>query len=87
MGKMGKRATAPRERQATGFAPDPLWYKDAIIYELHVRAFADSNDDGITIPNHTSLDINPSGFTVEFWMRGIDAPLVTPGRKTTSLRP
>ncbi|HUH13811.1 MAG TPA: maltose alpha-D-glucosyltransferase [Longimicrobiales bacterium] len=26
---------------------DPLWYKDAIIYELHVRAFRDSNDDGI----------------------------------------
>ncbi|HEX6288203.1 MAG TPA: maltose alpha-D-glucosyltransferase [Herpetosiphonaceae bacterium] len=26
---------------------DPVWYKDAIIYELHVRAFADSNDDGI----------------------------------------
>jgi maltose alpha-D-glucosyltransferase/alpha-amylase len=24
-----------------------LWYKDAIIYELHVRAFADSNGDGI----------------------------------------
>jgi maltose alpha-D-glucosyltransferase/alpha-amylase len=30
-----------------GSATDPLWYKDAIIYELHVRAFADSNDDGI----------------------------------------
>src|SRR5580765_6081675 len=28
-------------------AHDPLWYKDAVIYELHVRAFADSNDDGI----------------------------------------
>ena len=28
-------------------ALDPLWYKDAIIYELHVRAFADSNGDGI----------------------------------------
>jgi maltose alpha-D-glucosyltransferase/alpha-amylase len=28
-------------------ATDPLWYKDAIIYELHVRAFADSNADGI----------------------------------------
>jgi maltose alpha-D-glucosyltransferase/alpha-amylase len=28
-------------------ATDPLWYKDAIIYELHVRAFADSNRDGI----------------------------------------
>ncbi len=28
-------------------ATDPLWYKDAIIYEIHVRAFADSNGDGI----------------------------------------
>ena len=28
-------------------AVDPLWYKDAIIYELHVRAFSDSNGDGI----------------------------------------
>jgi maltose alpha-D-glucosyltransferase/alpha-amylase len=28
-------------------ASDPFWYKDAIIYELHVRAFADSNGDGI----------------------------------------
>jgi len=26
---------------------DPLWYKDAIIYELHPRAFFDSNEDGI----------------------------------------
>ena len=26
---------------------DPLWYKDAIIYELHVKAFYDSNGDGI----------------------------------------
>jgi maltose alpha-D-glucosyltransferase/alpha-amylase len=30
-----------------GSATDPLWYKDAILYELHVRAFADSNNDGI----------------------------------------
>jgi maltose alpha-D-glucosyltransferase/alpha-amylase len=27
-------------------AGDPLWYKDAVIYELHVRAFCDSNGDG-----------------------------------------
>jgi len=27
--------------------PDPLWYKDAIIYELHVKTFHDSNADGI----------------------------------------
>src|SRR5687768_11623003 len=26
---------------------DPLWYKDAVIYELHVRGFADSDGDGI----------------------------------------
>jgi maltose alpha-D-glucosyltransferase/alpha-amylase len=26
---------------------DPLWYKDAIVYELHVKAFLDSNADGI----------------------------------------
>ena len=26
---------------------DALWYKDAIIYQLHVKAFFDSNNDGI----------------------------------------
>jgi maltose alpha-D-glucosyltransferase/alpha-amylase len=26
---------------------DPLWYKKAVIYELHIRAFQDSNGDGI----------------------------------------
>ncbi|MFG1345223.1 maltose alpha-D-glucosyltransferase [Xanthobacter autotrophicus DSM 431] len=26
---------------------DPLWYKDAIIYQLHVKSFFDANDDGI----------------------------------------
>ena len=26
---------------------DPLWFKDAVIYETHVRAFFDRNDDGI----------------------------------------
>ena len=30
-----------------GSASDPLWFKDAVIYELHVRAFFDSNGDGI----------------------------------------
>jgi maltose alpha-D-glucosyltransferase / alpha-amylase len=28
-------------------AIDPLWYKDAVIYETHVKAFHDSNGDGI----------------------------------------
>jgi maltose alpha-D-glucosyltransferase / alpha-amylase len=30
-----------------GSTSDPLWYKDAVIYELHVRAFFDSNGDGV----------------------------------------
>ena len=28
-------------------AQDALWYKDAIIYQLHVKSFFDSNNDGI----------------------------------------
>src|ERR1700736_5371450 len=26
---------------------DPLWYRDATIYQLHVKSFADANGDGI----------------------------------------
>src|SRR5690242_21478927 len=26
---------------------DGLWFKDAIVYQLHVKAFADSNNDGV----------------------------------------
>ncbi|HCD35822.1 MAG TPA: maltose alpha-D-glucosyltransferase [Chlorobium sp.] len=29
------------------YQPEPLWYKDAIIYEAHVKTFFDSNNDGI----------------------------------------
>jgi maltose alpha-D-glucosyltransferase/alpha-amylase len=28
-------------------ATNPLWYKDAVIYQVHVRAFFDSTNDGI----------------------------------------
>ena len=28
-------------------AQDALWYKDAIIYQLHVKSFFDSDNDGI----------------------------------------
>jgi len=30
-----------------GAQKDSLWYKDAVIYQLHVRSFYDSNADGI----------------------------------------
>src|SRR5215471_183926 len=41
------RMTPLRKAKIPGSATDPFWFKDAIIYELHVRAFADSNNDGI----------------------------------------
>ena len=28
-------------------ANDPLWFKDAVIYQVHVKAFFDANDDGV----------------------------------------
>jgi maltose alpha-D-glucosyltransferase/alpha-amylase len=40
MASRNRRARAP-------LADDPLWYKDAVIYELHVRSFHDQDGDGI----------------------------------------
>ncbi len=42
-----KPRTIGRKPSFEGLGKDPLWYKDAIIYEVHVRAFFDSNGDGI----------------------------------------
>ncbi|HEX3437402.1 MAG TPA: maltose alpha-D-glucosyltransferase [Pseudacidobacterium sp.] len=44
---MSTRTIPQIKKKRSGSVSDPLWYKDAIIYELHVRAFADSNNDGI----------------------------------------
>ena len=38
---------ARNKRRGASLDEDPLWYKDAIIYQLHVRAYHDSNADGI----------------------------------------
>jgi maltose alpha-D-glucosyltransferase/alpha-amylase len=45
----GSAISSPHVLRATGSAgpEDPLWYKDAVIYQVHVRTFADSNADGI----------------------------------------
>ncbi len=32
---------------ALSFNVDPLWYKDAVIYQLHIKSFFDSTNDGI----------------------------------------
>ncbi|WP_104202270.1 maltose alpha-D-glucosyltransferase [Billgrantia saliphila] len=33
--------------ETIAFLDDPLWYKDAVIYQVHVKSFFDANDDGI----------------------------------------
>ncbi len=38
---------APEIKTEAKLEGDELWFKDAIIYQLHVKAFADSNNDGI----------------------------------------
>jgi maltose alpha-D-glucosyltransferase / alpha-amylase len=38
---------APEIRAEAKLADDELWFKDAIIYQLHVKTFADGNNDGI----------------------------------------
>ena len=32
---------------AQWFGADPLWFKRAVFYEIHIRGFADGNGDGI----------------------------------------
>ena len=36
-----------KKPKAATFIKDPLWYKDAVIYQVHVKSFFDSNNDGI----------------------------------------
>jgi maltose alpha-D-glucosyltransferase/alpha-amylase len=38
---------APLAAASLPVAQDALWYKDAIIYQLHIKSFFDSNNDGI----------------------------------------
>lgn len=36
-----------KKTQQTDFLKDPSWYKDAVIYQVHVKSYFDSNNDGI----------------------------------------
>ena len=36
-----------KKPRPTTFIKDPLWYKDAVIYQVHVKSYFDSNNDGI----------------------------------------
>src|SRR5260221_1070769 len=46
-GRRHMNAPTPQFARAVITATDSLWYKDAIIYQLHVKSFFDSNNDGI----------------------------------------
>lgn len=54
-------------RQAREKASDSLWYKDAVVYELHIKSFHDSNDDGYGIADY--LDIHPDYGTLSNFKR------------------
>ena len=53
--------------------PDPLWYKDAVFYQLHVKSFVDSNGDGIgDFPGLTSKLDHLSSLGVDcLWLQPI----------------
>ncbi|WP_433740818.1 maltose alpha-D-glucosyltransferase [Pseudomonas putida] len=36
-----------KKPKAATFIKDPLWYKDAVIYQVHIKSYFDSNNDGI----------------------------------------
>src|SRR5829696_4969503 len=65
---------------------DALWYKDAVIYEVHVRAFQDSNGDGIgDFPGLTSrLDyLQELGVTALWLLPFYPSPLRDDGYDTS----
>jgi maltose alpha-D-glucosyltransferase / alpha-amylase len=41
------RARPSRRGKPSTLSDDPLWYKDAIIYQVHIKSFFDANNDGV----------------------------------------
>ena len=35
------------KNRGESLGPEPFWYKKVVIYEVHVRAFLDTNGDGV----------------------------------------
>jgi len=44
---MATRGKGKKQVKAPDFSSDPLWYKDAIIYQVHLKSYFDANDDGV----------------------------------------
>ena len=59
-------------------ANEPLWYKDALIYEVQIRSFFDSNNDGVgDLPGLTAkLDyLKDLGVTAIWLLPSFPSPL------------
>jgi len=41
------KAKPARRGKVSALSDDPLWYKDAIIYQVHIKSFFDANNDGV----------------------------------------
>src|SRR6266576_1796062 len=44
---MALRANPASTPAISTFSDDPQWYKDAVIYQVHLKSFFDANDDGV----------------------------------------
>jgi maltose alpha-D-glucosyltransferase/alpha-amylase len=45
--RLKARAKKRVNKAAEKFIDDPLWYKDAVIYQVHVKSYFDGNNDGV----------------------------------------
>ena len=46
-GSRAAKAKPARRGKVSTLSDDPLWYKDAIIYQVHIKSFFDANNDGV----------------------------------------
>ena len=64
-----------------------LWYKNAVFYEVYVRAFCDSNGDGHgDLPGLIAETGLPQGAGGRLHLAAADLPLAAPGRRLRHLR-
>ena len=41
-----RRGASPSQQSSQWFEADPMWFKRAVFYEIHMRGFFDANGDG-----------------------------------------
>ena len=73
------RAPRPRRTEST----DPAWYKQAIVYEFHVRTFHDSDGDGMG--DFTGLTVSVA-FLQSYFSKADRLAAAQPRRSTSLAR-